>query len=132
MFKYLLAGLLVLVLLGTALADAVSPDGKLKATPDGSAIKVIDVASGKDVLALRGHTANVTSLVFTPDGKLLLSGGLDKSVLAWEVASGKLLWKQSADAAIKDVDIAKDGKTAIITTAGGKLLVDVATGKRVQ
>jgi len=34
-----------------------------------------------------GHSDLVTSLVFTPDGKGLLSASLDKQVIHWDVAS---------------------------------------------
>src|SRR5262249_4649880 len=41
--------------------------------------------------AFQGHTAYVTSLAFSPDGKTLASGGEDKSMRTWEVETGKPL-----------------------------------------
>ena len=40
---------------------------------------------------LDGHQAMVTSLAFSPDGKLLVSSGYDRFVKFWDVASGRLL-----------------------------------------
>ena len=36
---------------------------------------------------LRGHTNSVTSLAFSPHGKLLATGSTDKTVMLWDVAS---------------------------------------------
>jgi WD40 repeat protein len=38
---------------------------------------------------LAGHTQNVTSVVFTPDGSHVLSGSIDKTMRLWEVATGR-------------------------------------------
>jgi WD40 repeat protein len=38
---------------------------------------------------LRGHTDEVTSVCFSPDGKLLASGSKDGTFRLWELASGK-------------------------------------------
>ena len=45
------------------------------------------VRTGKLVANWRGHSALVASLMFTPDGKGLLSASWDKSVVYWDVAS---------------------------------------------
>ena len=58
---------------------AVSPDGKLAAVGVGNAIKVDDIASMKELIRIQGHNQLVTALAFTPDGRLLISGSLDKT-----------------------------------------------------
>lgn len=41
------------------------------------------------VSALKGHTSWVRTLCFTPDGSQIVSGGDDRSVRVWDVASGQ-------------------------------------------
>jgi WD40 repeat protein len=79
---------------------AFSPDGRLLAS--GSCgqrdsggnciqgeIKLWDVASGREVRTLSGHTDYVWSVAFSPDGRLLASGSDDRTIKLWEVATGR-------------------------------------------
>ena len=70
---------------------AFSPDGRFAARGHGQIIKIWEVATGQDVLQLIGHTAAVTSMVFSPNGRLLLSGGSDGAVRIWNLQAGKEL-----------------------------------------
>src|ERR1700722_15251352 len=40
---------------------------------------------------LKGHTALVYSLAFSPDGKLLVTAGFDNVLKVWDAATGKEL-----------------------------------------
>ena len=54
---------------------AFSPDGKRIVTGSGDqTVKVWDADTGQEVLTLKGHTAQVTSVAFSPDGKRIVSG----------------------------------------------------------
>jgi WD40 repeat protein len=58
------------------------------ASSDGSVI-LCDVALEKQRHRLRGHTAEVTSVAFSNDGKLLASGSANGQIRLWNVVSGK-------------------------------------------
>ena len=55
------------------------------------AIRLWDVATGKEVRRLEGHTAAVTGVTFSPDGRLLASSSGDNTLRLWEVATGKAM-----------------------------------------
>lgn len=79
------------------LSIACSPDGKLVAASTVGTLQPVhdihlwDAATGRLISELRGHTANVWKLCFSPDGRLLASASSDQSIRIWEVASGRLL-----------------------------------------
>jgi WD40 repeat protein len=95
---------------------AFSPDGALLAAPgqDGSRrqqIDLWDVRTGQRLTTLDGHRGPVTALAFAPDGRRLISGGMDTVALVWEVpprprepvaaadeARAAALWADLADA----------------------------------
>jgi WD40 repeat protein len=81
---------------GRVLSMACSPDGKLlaastvgtlQATFD---IQLWEIESGRLISQLRGHTANIWKICFSPDGQFLASASSDQSVRIWEVRSGRL------------------------------------------
>jgi WD40 repeat protein len=64
---------------------ALSPDGTAVAIQDAGGVRFLDVATGRDRASSAGHTAGVTGLQFTPDGRTLISTGADQ-VITWDVA----------------------------------------------
>jgi WD40 repeat protein len=52
-------------------------------------VRLWDVATGKELRAFRGHTLEVTSVVFSQDGTRLLTSSFDKTVRLWDVARGE-------------------------------------------
>jgi uncharacterized protein with WD repeat len=71
---------------------AFSPDGTRLATAsqDGTA-RLWDGRTGQELLALRGHTAVVTSVAFSPDGTRLATASLDGTARLWDARTGQEL-----------------------------------------
>ncbi len=60
---------------------------------------------------LEGHTAPVLDIVFSPDSKLLASGGNDKAVNIWDVQEGKLLRTLGQHKTwVSNMSFSRDGK----------------------
>jgi cytochrome c len=69
---------------------AVSVDGKLIAAAGlRGSVKIMERETGKDVSTLVGPGLPVWSLAFHPDGKTILTGGADRIVRKWDVATGQ-------------------------------------------
>jgi hypothetical protein len=53
---------------------------------DTPTIHLWDVLEGRQVGQLKGHEGGVVSLLFSPDGEYLFSGGTDTTVLTWDLS----------------------------------------------
>lgn len=50
-------------------------------------IRLWEVSTGENIATLWGHSTDVQSLAFSPDGSLLASGGYDGTILLWDMES---------------------------------------------
>jgi WD40 repeat protein len=68
------------------------------------------------------HSAVVSTLVFSPDGRFLASGGLDRQVMIWDVST-RARWAilTGHDDIVTSLDFSPDGKT--LASAGGDHVV---------
>jgi HEAT repeat protein len=99
-------------------AAAFSPTGRLAAVAGcgQNIIGLYDFERKTKIANLTEHVKPVRCLAFSPDGKLLLSGGDDHLVVAWDVASAKLRHRLEGH---------RNGVNQVAVGPGGKLAVSV-------
>lgn len=112
-------------------AVTLSSDGRLVATgsDEGNLVRVRDVLTGREKFKLRGHTSPVTRLVFSSDGRRLVSSGRDGVVLVWDVESGRPLCTLSGHAGlVSDIGVSYDGRR-VVTVDNTVKTWDAETGQ---
>lgn len=67
------------------------PDGELLFSADSFGAAVVDIAQRRVTAELDGPTAPITSLVFSPDSKLLATSSMDGTAALWRESDGRLL-----------------------------------------
>jgi WD40 repeat protein/uncharacterized caspase-like protein len=117
-------------------ALAFSPSGKEIVIGDKYTgnFKLIDAASGREILRFQGSESAILSVAFSPDGKLLASGHEKNGAKIWDVASGRLLFDLVGHSGgVYSVAFTPDGKQLLTASFDKSIRVwDVATGKVIR
>ena len=69
-----------------------SPDGSLFASIDDKTLQVWEVATGRVLKALTGHSNHIVDFAFSPNGRNIVTLSQDKTLRVWDVNSGILLY----------------------------------------
>ena len=97
-------------------------------------IKIIDIATGKIVKTLSGHTNLINNLAIAPASDLLVSGSYDNTVNLWQISTGKLLRSQTGHTdKIWGLAISPDGKQVVSASRDKTVKIwDVKTGENLK
>ncbi|BBM86611.1 protein kinase domain-containing protein [Candidatus Uabimicrobium amorphum] len=76
-------------------------------------LRIWDIKSGQLVHELSGHTGHITSIAFTRDGRLMVSGSRDKTLRIWDLESGQCMCTLCGHEYGTEVVIAENGNFAI-------------------
>jgi WD40 repeat protein/DNA-binding SARP family transcriptional activator len=120
---------------------AFSPDSTRLVTTEGAygdtspmdtaeSVRVWEVATGEPVdLPLEGHTSAVNTAAFSPDGRILATGGNDGTVVLHDATTGATLGRAlAADSYILSLAFSPDGtRLGVGTDDGESLIYEVAT-----
>jgi WD40 repeat protein len=110
---------------------AFSPDGASLAVAGSKGIKLLDVATGREGISLSDNPQGARSVVFSPDGKWLFSGGGRPRIGLWNASTGQLVKEFNEDNHITSDFAAFSPDSKILATTSTNrsvILLDVPTG----
>jgi WD40 repeat protein len=122
-------------------AVTMSPDGRWTAVARNGVISLQDTQTDKVVEQYAGHNDAITSLAFSPDSKVLASGGKDKLVLLWGIPGGDPHKRLDVPSPVYHVEFSGEGKTLTVREVVSLTATtwettwrefDVASGKQVR
>jgi WD40 repeat protein len=119
----------------SSVALAFSPDGKRMAAAHGP-VRLIDLASGRDLWRQQSDTYHACTVALSPDGKFLVSGGFHDNGLAeirlWDAYNGKPVRRFSTGTGhLFEFTLSPDGKyLAVGDSRTGVHVLEAATGKK--
>ncbi|BAY24098.1 protein kinase [Calothrix sp. NIES-2100] len=116
------------------LSVAISPDGRLFASNSDRTIKLWNIATGKQISTLEGHSQRVNVVSISPNGETLVSGSDDNTIKVWNLATGKLIRTLLGHSdSIHALTISQDGKTLVSGSDDNTIKVwNLVTGQEIS
>jgi WD40 repeat protein len=102
------------------------------ATADSRTARVWDTVTGRELLTLRGHTAPLASATFSPDGKRVATGCLEKVAIVWDAQTGRELLTLKWPIGITPggpLPLSPDWKRVVGIGSGKMKVLDAETGR---
>ena len=126
----------------TVQAIAVHPDGRTAliglgtgqaSAPDHS-LRLIDVATGREVRRLKGHTDPVEAVSISPNGRQALSGSVDGTVLLWDLETGQVIRRlEGHTGGVRSTAFSPQGRLVVTGSRDESVIVwDSDTGEAVR
>ena len=112
----------------------VSSDGKLLASGAADRFaKIVDVANGKVVRTLEGHTHHVLGVAWKRDGRTLLTAGADNVAKVWNTTTGER--RKNVEGFAKEITAAAFvglSDEAVLSGGDGQVLLVKSGGEKVR
>jgi WD40 repeat protein len=98
-----------------------------------STARVWEAATGKIIAELKGHTAQVRSAQFSPDGQWIVTASDDRTARVWEAATGKTIAELKGHTAqVRSAQFSPDGQRVVTSSSDRTARVwEAATGKSI-
>jgi WD40 repeat protein len=121
-------------ILGSIYSVSLPTDGKTIASAVGCTTRFWDAQTGKELGDQTGPSDCLLTVAFSPDGKLVAGGGMDRVGRVWEIGTGReLLRLIGHQDSILRIEFSPCGKRLASSSSDGTIrLWEVATGKEAK
>ena len=106
-----------------------SPDWQTFAKQNGKTVELWDLRTVKLKTTFEGHTESVTSVAFSPDGKILASGDQTGVIWLWDIDTGEHKHIRTPHKRVDTMIFSPDGQTIMSRRNNDFQLWKVATGE---
>lgn len=86
-------------------------------------ISPVSAADKPEIFVQMGHTDSISTIAFSPDGKYILSGSMDKTLKLWDVSTGREIRTFKYTKSIYTLAFSPDGKLAVSNGGPGNVLL---------
>ena len=109
-----------------------SPDGNMLATTSctNNNILIWDISNEELKLEMNGHTSNIRSINYSPDGKKIVTASYDGSIRIWSTETG--VCEHVLHYSTDNVVFNHNGKQILFVSGGISSIWDVETGIKIQ
>jgi WD40 repeat protein len=117
------------------LTFAFSPDGRVLASGHRNGkIKFWNVDAAQEVLSFVAHTGAVGNLVFSADGRRVVSAGEDSHVRLWDASTGSAINTPDVPAfgSISAIALSSDGRRLAVAHSAGLEILNGATAQHIR
>lgn len=114
---------------------AFSPNGRLLAAQNGRNVVIREAATGREIRTFEAHTEAVYSIAFSPDGRVIATGGGgkrgDSTVRTWNVETGaRIFTMEGHTESVFSLAFSPDGRRLASGALDNSIKIwDPATGK---
>lgn len=105
---------------GTVNDIKMSPDKTLLAVAGSAGVWLYDAKIGGEIALLTGHTKPVSSVAFSPQGDLLVSGSYDGKLRIWNPSTHQLIRELNTEGKVAAIVFSPDGRT-LVNTVGNRM-----------